>query len=84
MKIECPSASYTLPYQIVRTGNKRISEIVREKDDKEDNKEDNKEDDKEDNKEDNKKDIKEKDNKKEVRKGKVSKENDEEMTMMEK
>ena len=48
MKIECPSASYTLSYQIVRTGNKRISEIVREKDDKEDNKEDNKEDDKED------------------------------------
>ena len=68
MKIECPSASYTLPYQIVRTGNKRISVIVKEKDDKEDDKEDNKKE----------------DNKKEVRKGKVSKENDEEMTMIEK
>ena len=51
MKIECPSASYTLPYQIVRTGNKRISVIVKEKD----NNEDNNEDDKEDNKEEDKK-----------------------------
>ena len=81
MKIECPSASYTLSYQIVRTGNKRISEIVKEKDDKE---EDSKEGDKEDDKENNKKDNKEKDNKKEVHKGKVSKECDEEMTMIEK
>ena len=71
MKIECPSASYTLPYQIVRTGNKRISVIVKGKDDKEDDKEDNKV---EDNKED---------NKKEVRKGKVNKESDEEITMIE-
>ena len=68
MKIECPSASYTLPYQIVRTGNKRISVIGKEKDDKEDDKEDDKKE----------------NNKKEVRKGKVSKENDEEMTMIEK
>ena len=53
MKIECPSASYTLPYQIVRKGNKRISVIGKEKDNNEDNKDDNKEEDKkEDDKED--------------------------------
>ena len=68
MKIDCPSASYTLPYQIVRKGNKRISVIVKEKDDKEDDKEGNKKE----------------DNKKKVCKGKVSKENDDEMTMIEK
>ena len=55
MKIECPSASYTLPYQIVRKGNKRISVIGKEKDNNEDNKEDNKDDNKDDNKEEDKK-----------------------------